>query len=118
MAIFPRLMTGAAAQYGCERLLENPVEVQRFVDGSTQRFARTRVRRVWRLRLKRLSAQEAEAIGSFVAAHLETQEKFLFTDPWNGLDYTGCEVPESGYRVIAEGEHGYEIDILIEQRQV
>ncbi len=118
MADFPRLKTGAGAQYGCERILETPVQVQRFVDGTTQRFARGRARRAWRLKLTGLSAQEAESIGTFIATHLETQEQFSFTDPWSGVEYSVCEAVESGYRVTAEGEHSYAIEVLIEQRQV
>ena len=118
MAMFPSLKTGAGAQYGCERVLDRPVEVQRFVDGKTQRFARARARRAWRLKLTGLSAQEAEAIGSFIAMHMETQEPFSFKDPWDGHEYADCETPETGYRVSAKREHGYEIEVLIEQRQV
>lgn len=118
MANFPLLKTGAAAQYGCERTVEQPTTVQRFLDGRTRRFAARRSRRSWRLRLTGLSAQEAERIGSFVAAHLETQDRFTFHDPWDGKDYEECAVPEGGYRVRAESEHSYRLDVLIEQRQV
>lgn len=76
------------------------------------------MRRTWRLRLEELSAQEAECYASFVATHMETQEPFTFRDPWNGTDYDGCAVAEDGYRLRADGEHGYGIEVLIEQRQV
>lgn len=118
MASFPKLKTGAAAQYGCERIVEQPATVQRFLDGTTRRFAASKARRSWRLRLTGLSAQEAERIGSFIAAHLESQDRFTFHDPWDGCDYEDCVAPGEGYRVGAEGEHGFRMDIQIEQRQV
>jgi hypothetical protein len=94
------------------------VSVQRFLDGKTQRFAAERGVRAWRLRFEGLSAQEAEQVGRFVASHLETQERFTFRDPWNAIEFEGCEVAADGYRVRSEGEHKYEIEVLIEQRQV
>lgn len=118
MANFPGLKTGAAAQYGCELRVEQPGAAQRFLDGTTRRFAVARKKRSWRLRLSGLSAQEAERIGGFIAAHLESQDRFTFHDPWDGNDYQECVVGEGGYRVAAEGEHGYKLEVLIEQRQV
>lgn len=118
MANFPALKTGAAAQYGCERQVGQRAAVQRFLDGTTRRFAAARRKRSWRLRLSGLSAQEAERFGSFIAAHMESQDRFTFHDPWDGTDYGECVVAEGGYRVTAEGEHGYRLEVLIEQRQV
>jgi hypothetical protein len=118
MASFPVLKTGASAQYGIERITQRPATVQRFLDGSTRRYPSEKGWRAWRVRLEGLSGQEAETVASFVETHFETQELFAFLDPWSGIEHDGCHVAEDGYAVVAEGEHGYRIEILIEQRQV
>ncbi len=118
MATFPTLKTGAGAQYGFERIEDRPVTTQRFLDGRTRRFASRRAYRGWRLKLKGLSADEARAIADFVSAHLESNAAFTFRDPWTGQEHEGCEVPAPSYRMSADGEHRFEIEVLIEQRQV
>jgi hypothetical protein len=116
MAAFPKLKTLADAQYGFERVVDRAVAVQRYLDGTTRRFASERAKRSWRIRFEGLSAQEAERVAIFVARHLETQETFTFHDPWNGLDYHNCVVPEKGCRLRADGEHRYRFEISIEQQ--
>lgn len=118
MSYFPVLKTGAEAQYGIERLQDCPVTVQRFLDGRTRRFAQERTRRIWRLRLSELSAQEAERINTFAGDHFETGEPFIFRDPWTGEDYPGCEIRGGQIQIRADGEHKYHVQLLIEQRQV
>jgi len=118
MSMFPTLKTGAGAQYGFERIEDRPVTTQRFLDGRTRRFACRRAYRGWRLRLKGLSAHEAQAIAAFVSDHFESNAAFTFRDPWSGQEHEGCEVPASSYRVGIDGEHRFEVEIVIEQRQV
>lgn len=65
-----------------------------------------------------MSAQEAERIGAFIETHLESQDRFTFQDPWDGIEYEDCVAPGEGYRTVAEGEHGFRLEIRIEQRQV
>jgi phage-related protein len=106
MAEFPRLKTGAVAQYGMGRELRGAVRVLEFLDGGEQRYVLQRQRRRWTIVLDQLDEGEAAEVEEFVRRHLETLEPFGFTDPWSGVTYGGCvvEEPEHAMEAWAAGE--------------
>ncbi len=92
MAEFPKLKTGAVAQYGASRELRGVIRVLAFLDGTEQRYRLEKSRRRWTIALDKLDEGEAAAVDDFVRRHLETLESFSFTDPWSGVTYAGCAV--------------------------
>ncbi len=92
MVSFPKLKTGAVAQYPVARELRFSTQVLEFVDGREQRyrdFAST-LRR-WVIRLDLLDAGEMAAVTQFFddAGVVST---FAFTDPQDGKTYANCSV--------------------------
>lgn len=118
MALFPALKTGAGAQYGFSVIEQRPVKIQHYLDGTTRRFPSQRARRSWHLTLKGLSAKEAQDVGTFVSNHLESNAAFTFRDPRTGQEHSNCEVADSGYRLRSDGEHRFEAEIVVQQREV
>ena len=91
MTTFPILSTGAIAQYPLTRSQEYRTSVQRFVDGSDQRYRELRqpVRR-WALRFDQLTSEEAAAIEDFFNSQQGRYGVFSFTDPHDGTEYPEC----------------------------
>lgn len=102
MAEFPKLKTGAVAQYPLGREVESRTRVLEFLDGAEQRIRLSKPRRRWRIALEMLDEGEAARIDAFVAQHLETLESFVFTDPFSGVRYESCVVEGDGHEVRAE----------------
>src|SRR4051794_15774115 len=101
MAEFPKLKTGAVAQYplGRETRLRN--EAVRFVDGAYQRYRDSgTARRRWVIQLELLDPGELAAIEEFFLAVQGAYTPFTFTDPWDGQAYEGCRL-ESDEVVLA-----------------
>ncbi len=96
MLEFPKLKTGAAAQYGVRRGVAGEVRVLPFLDGTEQRYASKRWKRKWRIRLDQLDEGEAGAVEEFVRRHFTTLEPFAFTDPQTGTVYAQCVVEGDG----------------------
>lgn len=95
---FPRLKTGAVAQYPAQRVTRFSTQVMRFVDGSEQRYREWNgALRRWVIQLTALDEEEMDALESFVLAEQGGYGTFTFVDPWDGEEYTGCslENPDS-----------------------
>lgn len=88
---FPKLKTGAIAQYPLERQILCQTWIGRFVDGSEQRFREVSgpVRR-WVLNLALLQEDEASTIRSFFAEMEGRHGTFSFEDPFDGTIYPNC----------------------------
>ena len=93
MSEFPRLQTGAVAQYPARRVTRYQTQVMRFVDGSEQRFREFGgpLRR-WVIELTTLSDEEMEAMEAFFIAEQGGHGTFTFVDPWDDAEYTGCSL--------------------------
>ena len=93
MATFPKLSTGAVAQYPLTRSHQYRTHIQRFVDGSDQRYRDLRepVRR-WILHFEQLTLDEIAAIEDFFSDQQGRQGTFSFTDPHDGTEYPECAV--------------------------
>lgn len=117
MAEFPRLKTGAVAQYGLSRELRGAVRVLAFLDGTEQRYRMTRNRRRWTIALDQLDEGEAAAVDGFVRRHLETLESFAFTDPWNGATYAACVVEAQEHELEARAAGDCRIRLTVAEQE-
>lgn len=82
MTNFPRLKTGAIAQYPLGRGIEYRTEVLEFTDGSEQRFRLSpRGRRRWQINLTLLDEGELAALTEFFYSRQGRAQVFRFTDP-------------------------------------
>ena len=118
MAAFPVLNTGAVAQYPSTRIVEAPVRVLRFVDGSEQRFRSTRAAaRRWVVRLSCLSDAELALIESFFTQQQGEAGAFTFTDPWDGTAYGNCSFESNELQAWLAGEDRGAVAVVIRENE-
>ena len=100
MALFPKLSTGAVAQYPLTRTLEQRTRVIQYIDGTEQRISRRR-RAIgrWVIRLERLGEQEADAVLGFFAQHRGRADHFDFEDPYSGAMVANCRFEQDDLTV-------------------
>jgi len=113
MAEFPKLKTGAVAQYPMMREVRVRTRVLPFIDGTEQRYLIEKPLRRWVIRLDALDEGEAVGIDEFVRRHLETLESFAFTDPWSGVTYPQCVVEGSGHGLAAASESTCGLGLIV-----
>ncbi|MBI2686418.1 MAG: DUF2460 domain-containing protein [Acidobacteria bacterium] len=90
---FPRLKTGAVAQYPARRETRFSTQIMRFVDGGEQRFREfSGPLRRWTVELMTLDDEEMDALEAFFAAEQGGSGTFTFVDPWDGTEYPGCSL--------------------------
>jgi uncharacterized protein DUF2460 len=98
MAEFPRLKTGAIAQYPATRTESYDTTVMRFIDGSEQRFRNVgRPLRTWLLRLDLLDEAELHELEQFFAVQRGSLDDFAFTDPWDETQHPSCRLEEQEF---------------------
>jgi phage-related protein len=105
MATFPRLKTGAVAQYPLLRQEQFRNQTVRFVDGTDQRYRDSgAVRQRWDIQCSGLDEGEAAAIEEFFMENQGAYGSFAFTDPWDGNVYDDCslELDSLGVTMVAE----------------
>lgn len=96
MADFPRLKTGAIAQYPAQKTTVFSTRVMRFVDGSEQRYREySSALRRWTIQLDLLDESEMEQLDSFFLAQQGAYGVFSFVDPWEGLEYPNCSLEDA-----------------------
>lgn len=117
MVEFPKLKTGAVAQYGLQRELRGAIRVLSFLDGTEQRYRLEKARRRWKVKLEKLDEGEASAVDDFVRAHLTTLESFSFTDPWSGVTFNNCVVEASGHEVEALAAGNCRVELTIAEQE-
>ena len=89
MTEFPRLKSGAVAQYPAQRVVRFSTHVMRFVDGSEQRYREfSGPLRRWVIQLATLDEEEMDAMESFFLAEQGGYGTFTFVDPWDDEEYT------------------------------
>jgi hypothetical protein len=119
MAEFPKLRTGAVAQYPSIRILESPTVVLRYIDGSEQRFRNlSRPRNRWIVRLSDVSTEELFEIESFFLEQQGEFGSFSFTDPWDGTEYPDCSFESSDFELYSFAEGRSAGTITIRNNQV
>lgn len=118
MADFPKLKTGAVAQYPAARNFEYRHQMLRFVDGNEQRYRDSAgpLRR-WTIRLDYLDATEASAIEDFFITNQGRFAKFTFVDPWDGASYANCSIAADDYSAVTQDDFRSLTSIVIEENR-
>jgi hypothetical protein len=118
MSEFPRLKTGAVAQYPARKDKAYSTEVFRFLDGSEQRCRdyRAPLRR-WIIQLDQLDEQEMARVEEFFRSQQGQAGTFAFIDPWDGQEYPACSIENAilESRYLDEGRGAVTI-VIREQR--
>jgi hypothetical protein len=119
MAEFPRLSTGAVAQYPSSKQVAFATNVTRFIDGSEQRFRTTgsAVKR-WVIQLSAATAEEIFAVEGFFASQQGRFGTFSFTDPWDGIEYADCSFDEDAMQTRYLSEWRAGARLIIRNNQV
>jgi hypothetical protein len=105
MPTFPKLKTGAVAQYPATRALEFKTECVRFVDGTEQRYRDSEAAlRRWEIDLTHLDEAELSAIEQFFATVQGSFARFEFLDPWDGTSYPNCSLDADSLDLTFTGE--------------
>lgn len=118
MITFPRLKSGAVAQYPAERSVARRTWVGRFVDGTEQRFrTESTVLHRWVVSLALLTEAEAVAIREFIDAVSGRFGSFSFTDPWDGTVYSSCSLENDINGVECEGENSARTKLVIRENR-
>jgi Conserved hypothetical protein 2217 (DUF2460) len=91
MATFPKLKTGAVAQYPATRSPRFQNRMLRFIDGADQRYRDSAgVLHQWEIHLDDLDEREMAAVEGFFSDNQGCFGNFAFTDPWDGQTYPNC----------------------------
>ena len=105
MAEFPKLRTGAVAQYPTSRSLAFSTRVVEFIDGAEQRYQDWSGKaRKWKIRLELLDESEMAAIEEFFIASAGRTASFAFTDPNDNAIYPDCSFDDDSLSLEFEGE--------------
>jgi hypothetical protein len=105
MATFPKLKTGAVAQYPLGRTTAFQNQTLTFVDGTQQRYrdgAAAWLR--WEIRLSNLDEGELAAVEEFFVANQGAFGSFTFTDPIDGHVYGDCSLAADSLSAVTAGE--------------
>jgi hypothetical protein len=90
---FPKLKTGAVAQYPATKIFRFQHQILRFLDGTDQRYRDCGgPLYTWVIRLDQLDEGELAAMEGFLLENQGAYGNFSFTDPWNGQVYTNCSL--------------------------
>ena len=105
---FPKLRTGALAQYPATRSVRFQNQVIQFVDGMAQRYRDSSgPLQEWQIQLDLLDESEMAALDQFFADNQGAFGSFTFTDPWDGQSYTNCSFVNGDLTLISLAEmHG------------
>ncbi len=116
MARFPKLKTGALAQYPAVREHRYASEVHRFLTGAEQRyrdFAAARKR--WVIALEELDEMEMATLARFFDEQQGRLGVFEFEDPWSGAIISQCRFGEDRFGVIEECESRCYLKVTVEE---
>ena len=105
MARFPKLKTGATAQYPSSRSVAFATRVFEFLDGGEQRIAgRGVMERRWRVRLDLVSEEEMALVTEFFRGQRGGNTPFEFEDPWTGTVHANCVFADESLELQHESE--------------
>ena len=115
---FPRLKTGAIAQYPADKSTGYCTHVVSFVDGSEQRFgAYCKPLKIWTIRLSLLDEQEVNLLTEFFRNRNGAAGAFSFTDPWDGQVYPNCSFYSDEMPVDVKGYADHHIAVVIRENR-
>ncbi|MBI4876806.1 MAG: DUF2460 domain-containing protein [Acidobacteria bacterium] len=118
MSSFPRLKTGAVAQYPAVRELRSDTTVLRFVDGEEQRYrASAGAVRRWEIRLELLDEDELEAVERLFREMQGRSGSFQFRDPWDGRLYEDCSFEDDEFAGQRSGEQRGEASFVVRENR-
>jgi phage-related protein len=119
VATFPKLKTGAIAQYPSGRKIDYRTAVTRFLDGSEQRFRQTGIAtRRWVIQLSQVTSEEIAAIEDFFLSAQGQFGSFSFTDPWDETEYPDCSLESDELSATASADWHWAAQIVIRNNQV
>jgi hypothetical protein len=104
MSAFPRLKTGAVAQYPATRARSYATDVHRFVDGSEQAYRASARRLRWVVRLDLLDETELVELQRFAVSMQGRFGSFSFEDPWDGTVHPDCSMDQDELEMRLAGE--------------
>lgn len=105
MANFPKLKTGAIAQYPTGKTFRFRNQILRFVDGTDQRYRDSAgPLHIWEIRLDKLDEREMAGIEAFFAENQGSFGNFTFTDPWDGQVYPNCSLASDSLSLVSLNE--------------
>ena len=114
MATFPKLKTGAVAQYPATRSIRFQNQTLRFLDGQAQRYRDAgKGLLLWKIRLDQLDEGEQAAVEGFFSQNQGTFGSFAFTDPHDGHVYANCSLESDGLELVALSEMHSSIIVTI-----
>jgi hypothetical protein len=116
MAQFPKLKTGAVAQYPATRQQRYSTEVRKFLDCTEQRFRDFPAgRKRWVIALELLDETETARLAQFFEEQHGRLGVFAFTDPWTGAVVANCRFGEDEFPVREEGESRCSLRLTLEE---
>jgi hypothetical protein len=105
MADFPKLKTGAIAQYPSERHVQYATRVLAFVGGREQRWReQATAGRRWMLRFGNVDETEMAELAEFFRVQGGRAGRFSFEDPWSGSVYADCSFDQEAFTTTVEAE--------------
>ncbi len=116
MSTFPKLKTGAVAQYPATRTAGYATQAFRFLDGSEQRFpVRGAAGIRWVIRLDLLDDTEMVRVCAFFQSHQGRFGTFCFEDPWDGSLHTDCSFESDELVLELVGEAQGRLQLVIKE---
>ena len=116
---FPKLRTGAVAQYPSLKQIAFRTNISRFIDGNEQRFRAAKgPAHTWVIQMSRISAEEMAAMEEFFESAQGQFGSFLFTDPWDGTEYPDCSLDIDVFNARAAAEWRWASQLVIRNNQV
>ncbi len=116
MSTFPRLKTGAVAQYPASKVITYATELFRFLDGTEQRYrAYGRPVQSWVIQLDLLDDTELSQILEFFNSAQGRFGTFSFVDPWDGTTHTNCSFDSDEIDASLSGEARAKLSIVVRE---
>ncbi len=116
MARFPKLKTGAVAQYPASRVERYSTEVKKFLDCAEQRYRDfSAARRRWVIALELLDETETAQLARFFDQQQGRVAAFEFEDPWTGAVVPACRFGEDRFPVEETYESRCSLRLTIEE---
>jgi hypothetical protein len=118
MATFPKLKTGAVAQYPASRGFRFQNQILRFLDGTDQRYRDSAGPLVsWEIRLDQLDETEMAALQGFFVANQGSFASFAFKDPWSGQTYQNCSLASDEMNITSLAEMQTRTSLIVVQNR-
>jgi len=116
MSEFPKLRTGAPAQYPATKCIEYRTTVLKFLDGTEQRYRESgSPLRRWELSFRLVDEDEAGRMQELFEVSNGRFGSFEFEDPWEGMKKRECSFAEDEMEWKLDGEFRSEGTIVIRE---